>query len=102
VDVLPKLIQPKTNFGTLHPNGIERGEKGIRIMWKIPELVGGEERIISYEVEPQFKIIGDISLPNATMKYKTASGRAVHTRSNRVNVISGIVDSILGGKEKKK
>lgn len=92
VDVLPKLIQPKTNFGTLHPNGIERGDKGIRMMWKIPELVSGEERIISYEVEAQFQVIGDITLPNTTVKYKSASGRVIHIRSNSVNVIHGIVE----------
>lgn len=91
VDVLPKLIQPKTNFGTLHPSGIERGDKGIRIMWKIPELVSGEERIISYEVDAQFKVIGDISLPNTTVKYKTGSNRVVHIRSNKAHVVSGIV-----------
>ncbi len=92
VDVLPKLIQPKTNFGTLHPSGIERGDKGIRMMWKIPELVSGEERIISYEVEAQFKVIGDISLSNATVKYKNKGNRVIHIKSNSARVISGIVE----------
>ncbi|MDP3728842.1 MAG: hypothetical protein Q8R18_05320 [bacterium] len=93
IDVLPKLIQPKTNFGTLHPSGIERGDKGIRIMWKIPELVSGEERIISYEVDAQFKVIGDISLPKATVKYKNKNNRATHISSNSAKVVSGIVES---------
>ncbi|MSR86375.1 hypothetical protein EXS74_03190 [Candidatus Woesearchaeota archaeon] len=91
VDVLPKLIQPKTNFGTLHPSGIERGDKGIRMMWKIPELVSGEERIISYEVDAQFKVIGDISLPNATVKFKNKGNRVIQIRSNSAKVVSGIV-----------
>jgi len=91
IDVLPKLIQPRTNFGTLHPSGIERGDKGIRIMWKIPELVSGEERIISYEVDAQFKIIGDISLPKATVKYKNKNNRAIHISSNSAKVVSGIM-----------
>ena len=101
VDVLPKLIQPRPNFGTLHPNGIERGDKGIRIMWKIPELVSGEERIISYEVEAQFQVIGDIALPNATVKFKNQRGRIIHIRSNKVNVIHGIVEKfkeVIGSK----
>ncbi len=102
VDVLPKLIQPKTNFGTLHPSSIERGDKGIRMMWKIPELVSGEERIISYEVDAQFKVIGDISLPNATVKYKTGSNRVVHIRSNKAHVISGIVDTVEDEHPKKR
>lgn len=93
IDVLPKLIQPKTNFGTLHPSGVERGDKGIRIMWKIPELVSGEERIISYEVEAQFQVIGDISLPRATVKYKNKGNRVIHIRSNSSSVVSGIIDS---------
>ena len=102
VDVLPKLIQPKTNFGTLHPNGIERGDKGVRIMWKIPELVAGEERVISYEVEAGFRIIGDIALPRATVKYKNAGNRVIHTRSNGVNVVLGIIEKVMGNEEKKK
>jgi hypothetical protein len=60
-------------------------------MWKIPELVSGEERIISYEVDAQFKVIGDISLPKATVKYKTGSNRVVHINSNKAHVVSGIV-----------
>lgn len=102
VDVLPKLIQPKTNFGTLHPNGIERGDKGIRIMWRIPELVSGEERVISYEVEAGFRVIGDIALPKATVKYKNEGNRIIHARSNGVNVVLGIIEKITGHEEKKK
>jgi hypothetical protein len=99
VDRLPRVIQPSMEFGTLQPTGVQRGSKGVRMMWKISELVSGEERIISYEVKPRMNIIGKFTLPTALGKFKTKSKRTVRIRSNRAHVFSGVSEA---PKQKKK
>lgn len=90
VDTIPRILQPKMKFGTLHPSGVDRGDKGVRIMWKIPELVPREERVISYDVEAHFKVLGRISLPRAMAKYKNQAGRVVSTGSGSASFLSGM------------
>lgn len=102
VDTLPKIIKPKTSFGTMAPTGIERGDKGIRMMWKIPELLSGEERIFSYEVEAQMKVIGEISLPRAIGKYKSGKNRTSNFASNRIILFSGVMEKVKKSFGKKK
>lgn len=86
MDRLPRIIQPSTTFGTLHPAGVERGDQGVRIMWTIPELVKGEERIISYDVEAKTKVLGVLTLPPALVKFKNQAGRSIQIRSNSARV----------------
>tara|TARA_Y100000310_G_scaffold345594_2_gene467025 strand:+ start:1325 stop:2785 length:1461 start_codon:yes stop_codon:yes gene_type:complete len=93
IDRLPRVIQPSMEFGTLQPTGVQRGAKGIRMMWKISELVAGEERIISYKVKPRMSVIGRFTLPTALGKFKSKSKRVVRIRSNRAHVFSGVSES---------
>lgn len=97
IDTLPKIIKPKTTFGTMPPSGVERGDKGTRMMWKIPELLAGEERLFSYDVEAQLKVIGEISLPKAAGKYKTGKNRTANFSSNRVILFSGVMETVKKG-----
>ncbi|MFH1638288.1 MAG: hypothetical protein ABIB71_07725 [Candidatus Woesearchaeota archaeon] len=82
VEFLPSIIHPSAKFATLKPSKMQKGEKGIRMIWEIPELVKGEERIISYEVKSKLGIVGKLMLPHALLKYKTAGGRVAHIKSN--------------------
>ena len=90
IDMLPKIIKPTTQFGTLQPSGVQRGPKGLRMMWKISELVGGEERIISYNVKPNMSVIGRLNLPQALVKYKSNSKKIRKIKSNRSYAYSGV------------
>jgi hypothetical protein len=92
IDRLPKVIKPSTSFGTLHPTGIEKGEKGTRMMWKIPKLLNGEERIISYYVHPKMNIIGNLDLPKAVAKYKNQSKKIIKLQSNLPKISSGVME----------
>ncbi len=92
VDRLPRIIRPNMHFGTLHPTGVERAAKGVRMMWKIKELVPGEERIISYDVQPRMGVIGKLTLPSAIGKFKNIRNRVTKIRSNSPFVYSGIPD----------
>ena len=94
IDILPRIINPSTTFGTLRPSNIERGNKGVRLIWKIPELVKGEERVISYEVEAKMKVFGKFTLPPAMIRYKKPRGKVVNIRSNPLSLLSGYVEEI--------
>lgn len=70
-DLLPNIIKPKhEKFGTLKPSKMQKSDKAIRIIWDISSLMKREERIISYEVQSALPIIGRITLPAATVRYK--------------------------------
>ncbi|MFH1972860.1 MAG: hypothetical protein ABIJ18_05275 [archaeon] len=99
IEMLPRVINPLPRFGTLRPNNVQKGEKGVRMIWRIPELLKGEERIISYDVEAKMKIIGQFMLPQAIVKYKTHRGRVMASKSNRLSVVSGFLTE---GKKKKR
>ncbi|MBT3984780.1 hypothetical protein HOD38_02115 [archaeon] len=91
IEMLPRVINPLPRFGTLKPNNVQRGDKGVRMIWRIQELSRGEERIISYDVEAKMKIIGQFMLPQAIVKYRTHRGKVVTSKSNRLSVVSGFL-----------
>jgi hypothetical protein len=102
IDILPKIIKPTMDFGTLHPKGVERGQKGVRIMWKIDQLVSGEERIISYKVKPSMSVLGNLDLPAAVAKFKNINNRVNKIKSNRKGVNSTSSQESKAEKQAKK
>jgi hypothetical protein len=100
IEMLPRVINPLPRFGTLKPNNVQRGEKGVRMIWRIPELVKGEERIVSYDVEAKMKIIGQFMLPQSMVKYRTHRGRVMASKSNRLSVASGFLSESIKKKKK--
>ncbi|MEA3378709.1 MAG: hypothetical protein U9Q69_03645, partial [Nanoarchaeota archaeon] len=83
VEILPTVLEPIKDFGTLKPEKIQKGRKGVRLMWVIPELVKGEERIISYKAKSKINIIGTFLLLPAKIRYKNIGGKAITINSNR-------------------
>ena len=82
IDLLPSLIRHYKDFGTLEPKNVQQGSKGLRFIWEIPKLERGEERIISYKIEPQLNVYGNLVLPGATLQYTNAGNKIVARRSN--------------------
>ncbi len=89
-EILPNMINPSTHFGTLKPDTTQKGESGTKLIWKIPELTKGEERIISYQVDSKIEVIGTVALPPCMLRYKTHKGRVVNVRSNPVSLSIGM------------
>lgn len=81
VDLLPRLIKHYSDFGTLEPKNIQQGSQGLRFVWEIHKLHKGEERIISYKIEPQLNLFGNIKLPPASLQF-TKNNKLVIRRSN--------------------
>ncbi|MBC8500352.1 MAG: hypothetical protein ISS25_01665 [Nanoarchaeota archaeon] len=60
----------KKVLGTLYPEKITKQEKkGTLIKWNLENLEPFEERIITYEIKSKLKIIGNISLPTASVRF---------------------------------
>jgi len=89
-ELLPSLIQPSAHFGTLKPDTMQKGEKGMKFIWKIAELARGEERILSYHVDSKITVLGRIALPPSMIRFKNRSGRIVNVMSNPVSLELGM------------
>ncbi|MBI2667865.1 hypothetical protein HYX17_03810 [Candidatus Woesearchaeota archaeon] len=87
IDIVPSFIKPKHDFGTLAPAKMQRGAKGVRLLWSLPEFLEGEERVISYEIESQLQLLGKLSLPRAKVRYKRKN-RIVEVASNKLSFFS--------------
>tara|TARA_Y100000310_G_scaffold186269_1_gene186378 strand:+ start:32391 stop:33758 length:1368 start_codon:yes stop_codon:yes gene_type:complete len=86
IDILPNLIKPKHEFGTLKPAKIQKGVRGVRIVWNVESLLEGEERVISYVIQSKLEIFGKLALPKAIVRYKRKN-RFVEVRSNRLDLL---------------
>jgi hypothetical protein len=79
-------VVKETALGTLHPTRIIRKKgHGTLVRWDIDSLEPFEERIITYHVATQLKLIGDVYLPAMKVKFDQA-GRERTTYSNEVNI----------------
>ena len=84
-DAIPHLAGyvREEHVGSLTPIKILKHQhKGTLIKWEIPVLEGFEERIISYKIQAQLKILGGLRLPAASGRFKTLKGKARFAKSN--------------------
>jgi len=88
IDYLPNAINAPTEYATIKPTKIKKSVKGLMLIWDIPELVKGEERIISYKMKSKVHIIGKLLIPRAICRYRKKGGKASIVRSNRIMLLS--------------
>lgn len=89
-DSMPNIvdIEGGMSIGTLKPDKILKHiKKGHVVVWNINDLDVGEERVLSYNVKSRLPILGDLTLPVATAKFRY-NKKDQKTASNRVNVSS--------------
>jgi hypothetical protein len=85
IDILPNLLKLSNEFGTLKPNQVQKGDRSGRLIWNIDSLEGGEERLLSYGVEPSMQLFGTIILPKALLRFK--KGRQLVDKKSRRAVV---------------
>mgnify|MGYP001587683400 CR=1 FL=1 len=85
MDVLPNIIQPTHEFGTLKPDSVQQGAKGKRFVWEIGNLEPGEERVLTYKVKAKLHLDGGALLPPAMMQYEK-DGSFMTVVSKRLDV----------------
>jgi hypothetical protein len=79
-------IAKEAKLGTLQPSKVVRKPgHGTLVRWDIDTLDGFEERIITYTAKTKLKLIGDVYLPAAKVKFDHG-GRERTVYSNEVNI----------------
>ncbi len=84
-DVLPSVIQPTYEFGTLQPNQVQQGKKSKRFVWELGSFQPGEERMLTYRVRAKIHLTEGVWLPAAQMHY-TFGGKQLMLVSDRLYV----------------
>ena len=85
MDVMPNIatVEKGTDHGVVQPDKIlKHRKKGTLIKWDIGELEPKDERILTYKVNSNLPIVGDISLPTTSIKYSEDGARRV-AKSNK-------------------
>ena len=90
IEVLPRLMHPNRDYGTLRPESVKHGIRGHKMIWEIHTLLPKEERIISYNVRSRMYMVGNLMLPATLVKYYKKSKR-LKVKSNRLPVITGLI-----------
>lgn len=85
-DHIPGTLEIPHEYITLKPNSIKKGLAGSTITWEIPELVKGEERVISYKLKSHTGFRGKLIFQRAACRYKNSFGKLSVSNSNDVNV----------------
>jgi len=81
VSPLAKVIHQE--FDSLKPI-IRRTEAGTELIWKLGDLIGKEERIITYKL--QSFVEGQLKMPRAYLRYRDDSGKGSKVFSKGVVV----------------
>ncbi|MEM5855370.1 MAG: hypothetical protein QW472_03575 [Candidatus Aenigmatarchaeota archaeon] len=67
-DFVPSMATVVEKFDTLRPT-LRRVANGTELVWKIPSLAPGDERVLTYRIKPILEIVGKLRLPKAYMKF---------------------------------
>ena len=79
-------VVKEASLGTLQPTKVlKKKGHGTLVRWDIDTLEAFEERIITYRVKTELKLIGDVYLPAVKAKFDQ-SGRERTAYSNEVNI----------------
>ena len=85
VDKVPSAVKAPTQHGVLRPSHVKAVPEGTVMVWDLPAVRPGEEKIISYRIEGNITVMGRLMLPPAVAKY-VLFGRGVAARSMSVSL----------------
>lgn len=92
LDEIPSIaaVEKDVEMGTLKPSQMLQGRGGsIFARWKLSELEGKEERLITYKLKSRLNIIGTMQLPRAKAAFSTGNGKKKVSYSNIYRVSTG-------------
>lgn len=77
-DRIPRItdLVETPQLGGMKPTRITKNTKrGTIIFWDIDRLDSFEERILTYRLKSQLKIVGDMTMPRVRVKFESSMGR---------------------------
>lgn len=87
-DIVVKDFVPSA-FGVKDTEGIKpakkKRESGTGLTWKLADMDANEERVVSYRIVPVFGVSGQITLPSASVAFKSGK-RGAENISNAPNI----------------
>ena len=86
VDEVPGELEVPHEYMTLKPSSFRKELHKSVIVWEIPELSKGEERLISYRLKSKTGHQGKLTIPRATCRYKNKMDKLSLSRSNEVTI----------------
>ena len=86
VDIVPNDLEIPHEYITLKPNSIKKDLTSSTIIWEIPEVSKGEERVISYKLKSKTGHKGRLLMPRAVCRYKNNTGKIFVENSNEIVV----------------
>lgn len=92
LDQVPNIaaVEKDVEVGTLKPLQVLQNKKGgIFVKWKLSELEGKEERLITYKIRSRLNVIGMLRLPSTKVTYTLKNGRRAVVYSNPFYVRAG-------------
>ncbi len=81
IDYLPKGTKVPAEFGAPRPNKVSRESGTEMLLWRLDNMVKGEERVVSYRVKDNYDMPG-IHVPRAIIKYRIGE-RDIVVKSNK-------------------
>ncbi|HLC57051.1 MAG TPA: hypothetical protein VJH95_00610 [Candidatus Nanoarchaeia archaeon] len=88
-DRLPKIVKKPAEYGVVKPTSVKHTGFGDSLVsWDLENMVRGEERVISYKLKSDIRVIGKLHMPVAIARYRTKSGKLVIASSNKNILIS--------------
>jgi hypothetical protein len=86
-DRIPMIaqVEPDT-MGTMKPATIFNDGRGVMVKWEIENLDKHEERILAYKIKSKLSILGQFTLPKASLRFYTEKNVKYVTGSNMVTI----------------
>lgn len=91
-DHIPAIaaFEKAAEMGTLGHHQILHGKRGSTfVKWKIGELEGREERLITYKIRSKLNVVGTMQLPRAKAHYVARNGKKKISYSNVYRISTG-------------
>jgi hypothetical protein len=91
-DQIPGIadMEKHVEMGTMKHTQILRGKRGTTfVKWKLSELEGKEERLITYKLRSKLNVVGAFQLPRAKATYISEKGKKRSSFSNSFRVSTG-------------
>ena len=87
LDKVPSTIRAPTKYGMHKPSKVQAIPEGTAMVWDIPVIPAGQERLLSYAIEGKVQVLDRIVLSGARAKY-ILFGKQIVARSPNASLRS--------------